>query len=262
MHALPAFLLGATASAAVALVACSSRSGPAAGSSDTSSGTANADLIAADDASRFAYGVGFTLGQNAVAGLRADGLGADPALVSKGFADGAAGRTPALPEAEFDRVLRAVHRTLLDRAALAAYQRDPAFRALADENAARSAAALRTFAAQPGVQPFADGVLVEVVQAGSGSIAPASVLRTADWTIRRADGTLIDERRGLTVDPSALLPVGTEVVTAMRVGDRWRVAFAPERAFGLGGDSPAIGPNEALFVDVTILSLATQGGAR
>ncbi len=54
---------------------------------------------------------------------------------------------------------------------------------------------------------------------------------------------------------STMLPGGRSVVERMRVGDRWNVAIPPDQAFGIGGRTPDIGPNETLLIDVTLLEI-------
>lgn len=226
----------------------------------------NADLVNANDATRFAYGVGYSLGQDVRAGLEADGLTADEDLVADGFGDALRGHEPDLPKKELDRVLRSVHRVLMDRTAKKRYAEDPEFRQLADANAERSAKAIASFSAQPGARMVEEGVYEIELLNGTGPIPAAGELYVADWNLSLADGVVVDERKGIVVDPDSLLPRAARVLRSMRVGDHRKVAFAPAQAFGLGGDMPAIGPNEAIFVDITVTGSARpeagDGGAR
>ena len=61
-----------------------------------------------------------------------------------------------------------------------------------------------------------------------------------------------DRAKGVLIDPKNMVPRAARVLGAMRVGDHWIVAFAPDQAYGMGGDPPRIGPNEALLVDIRV----------
>lgn len=215
-----------------------------------------------NDAARFAYGIGFDLGTKVRAGLAEDGISADADLVRRGFDDGLADRTPALPQEEMDRVLRAVHREMSERAARTLYDNDPEFRALADRNAAASAAALQTFAQRPNVRLLEEGVYALAEANGAGPTIGESSVAIADLVVRAADGTEIRRFQGGRLDPRELLPIPGRTLARMRAGDRWSLAFAPAQAYGLAGEPPSVGPNEAIFVDVTISSLQPRSTSR
>jgi FKBP-type peptidyl-prolyl cis-trans isomerase len=221
-----------------------------------------AAVVNANDASRFAYGVGYTLGQDVRAGLDADGLKPDIDLVAEGFEDALNGTSPDMPKAELDRVLRSVHRVLLDRSAKKAYAEDAQFRALADANAARSAAAVAAFSSLPGARMVREGVYEIVVKSGGNAKPAVGEVYVADFKMSRADGTVINERVAAEIDPDSILPHAAAALRTMSVGDSRRFAFAPAQAYGLGGDAPAIGPNEALFVDITVTGTAKRGGTK
>ncbi|MDZ4830507.1 MAG: FKBP-type peptidyl-prolyl cis-trans isomerase N-terminal domain-containing protein [Phycisphaerae bacterium] len=241
----------------VALAGCANQS------SNSSRGVNTSDAaVSANDATRFAYGVGYSLGGDVKEGLAADGLSADADLVLRGFNDGLQGLPPGMPKPELDRVLRAVHRALLDRAAQKQYAEDPQFRQFADANAARSAKSIAEFAAQLGTRRIEDGVYAITVATGSGPQPGASDVYIADWTLaligENGAQNVVDDRKASRVDPEAILPLASRVLRLMRVGDHWKVAIAPAQAFGIGGDVPAIGPNESLFLDITVTASAKR----
>jgi len=206
-----------------------------------------------DDATRFSYGVGFDLGEKVRDGLRTDGQNADLGAIVRGFEDGLNGRPPEIPRDELNRVLRAVHDMLLQRAAAKRYESDPEFKALADRNAALSKEAMNVFTAEKPVQELESGVPYRVLASGpveAPTIGDSSAV--VSFSIYGADARKIDERKEVTLDPSALLPVAAKALSTMRPGDHWLIAIPPEKAFGLGGEPPEIGPNEVLIVDVSV----------
>lgn len=221
-----------------------------------------ASLVKPNDEARFSYGVGFDLGTKVSAHLAEDGMTANADLVRRGFDDGLAGRAPAIPEEEMDRVLRAVHRELSERGARREYKEDPEFRAVADRNAASSEAQIRAFAARPGVRNLEEGVYAITETEGSGPVIGDGFVAVADWSVRTADGDAVYSGKGERLDPRSMMPIPGRTLARMRAGDRWSVAFAPAQAYGLAGDPPNIGPNEAIFVDVTVSSIEPRKAAR
>lgn len=213
-----------------------------------------------NDSSRLAYGIGFDLGQRASTGLASDGLTMDPALLTRGFSDATHGLPPALPPQEMARVMRATHRLMIDRAAQRLMAEDTEFRTIAEQNLRRSDAAIAAFAAQPGVQAFAEGVRYIVVASGNGRGAVEGEVVVADFVITGSDGREIARGQSTSIDPEALLPGMATLLRQMKPGDHWKIAIPPAAAYGLGGDPPRIGPNEAIFADVTILRVAKKEG--
>ncbi|MBX3356614.1 MAG: FKBP-type peptidyl-prolyl cis-trans isomerase N-terminal domain-containing protein [Phycisphaeraceae bacterium] len=226
-----------------------------------SDGTSSA-LSRPNDSARFSYGVGFDLGRKVSEGLAEDDMVADMALVRRGFDDGLLGRTPAIPEAEMDAVLRAVHQQLSERAARRQYDENPEFRSLADRNAANSEAAMRAFAARPGARKIEDGIWVIPEADGSGPVVGEDSVAIATLTVRTADGDEVNRAANSRLDPRSMLPAPGQVLSKMRAGDRWSIAFAPSRAFGLAGDPPQVGPNEAVFVDIAVIAVEPRRGSR
>jgi len=51
-----------------------------------------------------------------------------------------------------------------------------------------------------------------------------------------------------------------EVLPLMREGAMWQVFLPPELAFGVRGDPPIIGPNEALQFDIRLVKIGEPEG--
>jgi FKBP-type peptidyl-prolyl cis-trans isomerase len=146
-------------------------------------GCASQPVAARNDADRFAYGVGFDLGNSVREGLADDGIEADVALIRRGFEDGLGGRRAALPKHEMDRVLRAVHRETAERQARRLYAEDPEFRAVADANAAASQTMVASFAARPGARRLDSGAYAIVEAEGSGRTVGEDSIAIADQVL-------------------------------------------------------------------------------
>ncbi len=132
---------------------------------------------------------------------------------------------------------------------------DPVFRALADANLRKSRALHEEFGRKNGVTTLPDGVQYEVIVSGSGGrVAPDGTVVVA-FKGKLLDGYVFGEAEQKEILVSSLLSGGRSVVERMRVGDRWKVAIPPDQAFGIGGRTPDIGPNETLVIDVTLLEI-------
>lgn len=220
-----------------------------------SAATSPAAAPTVTDRDLLSYGVGYELGRSAREGFTADGVDADEALVVRGFIDGLGGAASAYDEAELRRVLRAVHREMMNRSALERMKVDEAFRASAEAAAARSAEAIKAFAALPEVTALNDGIFGRRTVTGEGkAIGDEKVVR-ATWLVKRSDGVDVD-RGAAVVDLRSLLPAIAKAISTMRVGDRWTLAVPPDAAYGVGGDPPRLGSNEALFAEVMIEGIA------
>jgi FKBP-type peptidyl-prolyl cis-trans isomerase FklB len=52
-----------------------------------------------------------------------------------------------------------------------------------------------------------------------------------------------------------MIPGWRQIITRMHVGDHWQVFVPPDQAYGIRGDLPRIGPNEALVFDIHLLDI-------
>ncbi len=250
------------AGAAVALATAdrAADSGGAAARGSAAAPVAAAPVSSTEDRALLSYGVGFDLGRRAREGFVADGVDADRELVIRGFADALAAKPSAYDDDEIQRVLRAVHREMLARAATERMRHDAAFRQFVEEAAARSADALAAFGALPEVKPLNDGILGRRSQTGSGpSVGDARHVR-ATWLVKRSDGVDVDQGAAV-VEVRSLLPAIARAIAVMNVGDRWTLGVPPAAGYGLGGDPPRIGPNETLFAEIGIEEIVSDAAA-
>ena len=201
-----------------------------------------------------AYWAGLVAGRRIRERLAEDGRGLDDLVVLKGVIDGLADHDPAYPRADVQAAVDELQANVLQRRAEKRAADDPAFRRLADDEATRSRDLLAENAKLAGVRTLPDGVEVRVLHDGTGRPVASAKVVTARLTVSLADGTLV----AATTEPARLvladvLPALADAARGMRVGDRWQVVLPPDKAYGLAGNPPMIGPNQAIAYDVEVV---------
>ncbi|MDE6161033.1 MAG: FKBP-type peptidyl-prolyl cis-trans isomerase, partial [Muribaculaceae bacterium] len=82
---------------------------------------------------------------------------------------------------------------------------------------------------------------------------------TVHYTGRLIDGTVFDssEERGepATFGVTQVIPGWVEALQMMKVGSTWRLYIPSALAYGPQGAGGAIGPNQTLIFDVTLLGV-------
>jgi FKBP-type peptidyl-prolyl cis-trans isomerase len=204
------------------------------------------------DRERLSYGVGYYLGEEVRNGLEMDGVVADLDLVNRGFADGLNARAAAYDEDTMDAVMFIVNEEMKRRTAERLYENDPQFRALADRNLKRSRAYVTTYAKGTDVRTLREGVLYEVKREGDGSKPMAGDIVEVTFTAALADGKIYAQGEHAIFDLDDVRPTASAIVQQMTEGSKWHIVIAPEAGYGLAGDPPLVGPNEAVIVDIEL----------
>lgn len=211
--------------------------------------------VPAGERELLSYGLGYMIAEDMLVGLAADGVTPDLELVADGFADAVAGGDPRF-DAEMMRELLRQKKAEIDAASAAKlYEEDADFRRLADENAAWSSRYIAEQTRMQGTRTLEGGVLIRSVRAGSGAMPTDGDVLVVNFDRFHMNGQRFDSGEGEAVR-LATLPIGTQrAAKTMRVGGTYRVVVPPEQAFGLAGQPPAIGPNEAVTFEVTLVAL-------
>jgi FKBP-type peptidyl-prolyl cis-trans isomerase len=201
------------------------------------------------------YAIGFDLGRDIAAQIKADGVNADQAALIKGFTDAIQGRTSSMDAVKMETVLTGIHRQVAEVAAREKYQNDPVFRALADQNKQSGDAFRAAFARRDGAVTLPSGVITSVIREGTGERVGDANMVVANFVAMLTDGTEFARGRGQEFKVATLLPGAQDFVRNMKVGERAYVAIPPERAHGLAGKEGEIGPNETVVLDVEIVEV-------
>lgn len=202
-----------------------------------------------------AYSVGYDLGVDVAARLAADGVDADLDRLVQGFSDAVRGAESEIDPERMRRILERLHAEVAGRLAAERMERDPVFRALAESNAKHGAEVRERFGARERVTTLPSGVMYEALRTGDGASAENAETVVVTYETMHADGTPIAGERAAEIRIASLLDGAQALVRQMRVGDRWFILVPPDRAYGLGGREPDIGPNETIIIDIELLGV-------
>lgn len=177
----------------------------------------------------------------------------DIAIVLRGVQDGYSRKQPEYAPQVMQQVIQAMQQQMIADAR-AAYQK------LAAVNLQKARTFFTENKKKQGVIALPSGVQYKVLGGGGGDKSPTV---DSDVTLQYRgeflDGTIFDntEDRGKPVvfPVSQMIPGWREIITRMHVGDHWQVFIPPEQAYGIRGEPPRIGPNEALVFDIHLLGV-------
>ncbi|MGH8216526.1 MAG: FKBP-type peptidyl-prolyl cis-trans isomerase [Rhodanobacteraceae bacterium] len=177
----------------------------------------------------------------------------DIATVLRGVQDGYSRKKPAYPPQEMQQVIGAMQQKMIAEAR-AAYQK------LAAANLGKAHGFFAANKQKPGVVTLPSGVQYKVLDGGSGKKSPTIDSNvTLQYRGAFLDGTVFDntEDRGKPVvfPVNQMIPGWRQIITRMHVGDHWQVFIPPDQAYGIRGEPPRIGPNEALVFDIRLLGV-------
>lgn len=198
------------------------------------------------------YSIGYMLGEDVLARLRADGVEVNNDEIAKGLLAALNEDAPRLDTKRRAHLMRVVEEEVRRREAALRFESDPAFRALADSNLAQSNAFHQTVGQEAGVTTLPSGVQYKVVAEGKGEKATDDSVVIASFRATRIDGSLFASGAMEPVVVREALPGVQELLKLMPAGSHWRVAIPPSMAFGTLGLPPELGPNESVLVDVNI----------
>jgi FKBP-type peptidyl-prolyl cis-trans isomerase FklB len=199
---------------------------------------------------KLSYAIAYAVGKRMHDLLSDDGRTADVPAEMKGFVDGMSGHEPAYSRQDVQAAFAEFQAYTFQRRAEKQYADNPSFRKNADDNLKKSRAVLEQNAEMAGVDVRPDGVQVLEITPGSGRIVGnAKTLTVRNLRVSLADDTLVKNTEGdqtEKINAADALPALMEAVRGMRVGTRCRIWLPPEKAYGLPGKPPVIGPNEAI----------------
>jgi FKBP-type peptidyl-prolyl cis-trans isomerase FklB len=143
-------------------------------------------------------------------------------------------------------------------------ERMEAFQALAEENQVRANEFLEENRDKNGIVALPSGVQYRVIEEGEGSRPNLEDTVTVHYRGSKISGREFDSsfRRGVPAvfQVDSVIEGWQEVLPLMREGAMWQVFLPPELAFGVRGDPPMIGPNEALQFDIRLVQIGVPEG--
>ena len=143
-------------------------------------------------------------------------------------------------------------------------ERMQAFQQLAEQNQSRAEQFLADNAGRSGIVSLPSGVQYRIIEEGDGQRPRGEDVVTVHYRGSKIDGREFDSsfRTGVPAvfEVNAVIEGWQEVLPLMREGAMWQVFLPPELAFGLRGDPPLIGPNEALQFDLRLVQIGIPEG--
>lgn len=201
--------------------------------------------------------LGYSIGYEFGAELRSYDIALDLEAVFQAVRDAYNGREPALEIAEMRQVMMALQEKLRQ-------ERMQAFQAMAEENQSRADRFMTENSAKTGIVSLPSGVQYRIIEEGEGARPGMEDVVTVHYRGSKIDGREFDSsfRRGVPAvfQVNSVIEGWQEVLPLMREGAMWQVFLPPELAFGLRGDPPMIGPNEALQFDLRLVKIGVPEG--
>ncbi len=109
------------------------------------------------------------------------------------------------------------------------------------------------------MKTLASGLQYKVIESGKGESPTAETAVTVHYSGKLIDGTEFDSsiKRG---EPAKfmvgqVIPGWRQALQEMKVGDKWMLYIPSNLAYGAQGSPPAIGPNEVLIFEVSLLGI-------
>jgi len=202
---------------------------------------------------KLGYAIGYQFGQE----TQQWNTDIDIEAVITAIRDAAAERDPQLPVADMQQVLTEFNERMRQ-------QRLEEFQRLAEENQARAEEFLAENADKNGIVTLPSGVQYRIIEEGEGNRPSATDTVTVHYRGSKTNGREFDSSfaRGVPAvfQVDSVLPGWQEVLPLMREGATWQVFLPPELAFGVRGDPPQIGPNEALKFDLQLVQIGAPEG--
>jgi FKBP-type peptidyl-prolyl cis-trans isomerase FklB len=197
----------------------------------------------------------YALGYEAGLDLGQRKLDIDLATILRGVEDGYSRKKPAYSPQQMQQVLQAMQRKMVAEAR-AAYQK------LAAANLEKARAFFAENAKKQGVITLPSGVQYKVLESGNANGSKSPDINSAVVLQYRGeflDGTVFadtkDNDKPAVFPVNFMIPGWRDIITRMHVGDHWQVFVPPDQAYGIRGDLPRIGPNEALVFDLRLLGI-------
>lgn len=202
---------------------------------------------------RLGYSIGYEFG----AELRGYDIDLDLPAVFAAIEAAYSGQEPALEVTEMrDRMVALQEQIRQERMAQ--------FEALAEQNQARAEEFLSENQSKNGIVSLPSGVQYRIIEEGEGNRPGMDDVVTVHYRGSKIDGREFDSsfRRGVPAvfEVNSVIAGWQEILPLMREGAMWQVFLPPELAFGVRGDPPVIGPNEALQFDLRLVQIGAPEG--
>jgi FKBP-type peptidyl-prolyl cis-trans isomerase FklB len=200
------------------------------------------------DKGKLSYAYGWQVGQTIMS--RGDEF--DTEAIIAAIRDSAAATDPQIPAEEMAQELRAFQEKVRQEN-LEELQR------LADENQAAADEFLAKNKSKNGIVAMPSGLQYRIIDEGEGARPGLDSTVKVHYRGSKLNGLEFDSSfaRGVPEEfpINTVLKAWQEVLPLMKTGATWQIFVPPELAFGLQGNPPAVGPNEALMFDLKLVEI-------
>jgi len=194
----------------------------------------------------------YLLGYNMVKDFQRNEIEFDINELLKGIQEAADGKAPAMTDEEIQSVEVAFQRMIVR-------QQQEQMAKLADENMRKGADFLKANLLQEGVKELENGLQYQVLVAGDGESPRITDTVKVNYKAMFIDGTVWEQTSGTKPIPMTVGGAGIRgIVTAlqkMKAGDKWKLFIPSDLAFGVQGQPPVIGPNQALIYELELVEV-------
>ncbi len=201
--------------------------------------------------------LGYSIGYEFGAELRSYDIDLDLDAVLQAVRDAYSQTEPRVEVAEMRQLMMELQEQIRQ-------ERMAAFQQLAEDNQERADQFLTENRGKSGIVALPSGVQYRVIEEGEGSRPGLEDVVTVHYRGSKIDGREFDSsfRRGVPAvfQVNSVIEGWQEVLPLMREGAMWQVFLPPELAFGVRGDPPIIGPNEALQFDIRLVQIGEPEG--
>ena len=201
--------------------------------------------------------LGYSIGYEFGAELRSYDIDLELESIFQAIRDAYSGTEPQVEIAEMRQLMTELQEQIRQ-------ERMAAFEQLAEDNQQRATEFLDENRGKNGIVALPSGVQYRVIEEGEGDRPGLEDVVTVHYRGSKIDGREFDSsfRRGVPAvfQVNSVIEGWQEILPLMREGAMWQVFLPPELAFGVRGDPPIIGPNEALQFDVRLVQIGAPEG--
>ncbi|MEJ2384182.1 MAG: FKBP-type peptidyl-prolyl cis-trans isomerase [Xanthomonadales bacterium] len=200
------------------------------------------------DKGKLSYAYGWQVGQTIMS--RGDEF--DTEAIIAAIRDSAAEKDPQIPAEEMAQELRTFQEKVRQEN-LEELQR------LAEENQQAADEFLAKNKSKNGIVTMPSGLQYRIIDEGEGARPGLDSTVKVHYRGSKLNGLEFDSSfaRGVPEEfaINTVLKAWQEVLPLMKTGATWQIFVPPELAFGLQGNPPAVGPNEALMFDLKLVEI-------
>jgi len=200
------------------------------------------------DKGKLSYAIGWDIGED----IERRGAEFDVETIIAAIRDSATGKDPQVPDEEMTAMLTELQKKVRQEQA-------EALQKLSDENQVKSEEFLAANVSKNGIVVLPSGIQYRIIDEGEGARPNMDSAVKVHYRGSKINGHEFDSSfaRGVpeefTVD--SVLKGWQEVLPLMKTGATWQIFVPPELAFGLRGNPPVVGPNEALMFDLKLVEI-------